>query len=64
MTTKYNMLTLIYIISMEFLPLSYRHSSAWNVPIGEERGEAAVFAGHEISGGVKKCGLFYQTKGD
>ena len=64
MTTKFSMLTLIYIISMEFLPLCYRHSSAWNFIIGKERGEAAVFEGYEISGGVIKCGLFSQTKGD
>ena len=57
MTTRFIMLTLIYIISMEFLPLSHRRSSAWNVPIGEERGEEAIFTGYETSGGVIKCGL-------
>ena len=57
MTTRFIILTLMYIISMEFLPLR-------NVPIGEERGEAALFAGYETSGGVINCGLFSQTKGD
>ena len=57
MITRSIMLTLIYIISMEFLPLSHRSSSAWNVPIGEELGEAAVFTGYETSGDVIKCGL-------
>ena len=38
--------TLICVISMEFLPLSRRRSSARNVPGGEERGETDVFAGY------------------
>ena len=47
-----------YVISMEFLLLSRRHSSVRNVPSGEERGETDVFAGyvwtfHQKSGG---CG--------
>ena len=33
------------VISMEFLPLSRRRSSARNVHSGEERGETDVFAG-------------------
>ena len=33
------------IISMEFLSLSHRRSSWWNVSCGEELGETAVFAG-------------------
>ena len=32
----------MYVISMEFLSLSRRRSSARNVPSGEEQGEAAV----------------------
>ena len=39
MTTEFIMGTLIYVISMEFLPSSHRLSSARNVPSGEERGE-------------------------
>ena len=35
------------VISMEFLSLSRRRSSARNVPSGEERGETDVFAGKE-----------------
>ena len=46
MTTGFIMLTLICVISMEFLPLSRRRSSARNVPSGEERGETDVFAGY------------------
>ena len=34
-----------YVISIEFLSLSRRRSSARNVPSGEERGETDVFAG-------------------
>ena len=45
MTTGFIMLTVICVISMEFLPLSRRRSSARNVPSGEERGETDVFAG-------------------
>ena len=44
MTTRFIMLTLIYVIRMEFLPLSHSHVSS-----GEERGETAVqavFAGY------------------
>ena len=37
------------VISMEFLPLSRRRSSARNVPSGEERGETDVFAGYIMS---------------
>ena len=44
MTTGFIMQTLIYVISMVFLPLRRRRSSAGNVPSGEERGETAVFA--------------------
>ena len=33
---------------MEFLSLSRRRSSARNVPSGEERGEADVFAGYGL----------------
>ena len=36
-----------YVISMEFLSLSRRRSSARNVPSGEERGETDVFAGYQ-----------------
>ena len=35
-----------YVISMEFLSLSRRRSSARNVPSDEERGETDVFAGY------------------
>ena len=35
-----------YVISMEFLSLSCRRSSARNVPSDEERGETDVFAGY------------------
>ena len=45
MTTGFVMQTLIYVISMEFLPLNRRRSSARNVPSGEERGATDVFAG-------------------
>ena len=38
-----------YVISMEFLSLSRRRSSARNVPSGEERGETDVFAGYDIA---------------
>ena len=34
-----------YVISMEFLSLSRRHSSLRNVPSDEEQGETDVFAG-------------------
>ena len=37
--------TLIYIISMEFLSLPRRRPSWKNKPNGEEQGETAVFAG-------------------
>ena len=46
MTAGFIMQTLICVISMEFLPLSHRRSSARNVPSGEERGETDVFAGY------------------
>ena len=39
---------LIYVISMEFLPLRRRYSSTQNVPSGKERGETAVFAGYLV----------------
>ena len=45
MTTGIIMLTLICVISMEFLPLSRRRSSSRNVSRGEERGETVVFVG-------------------
>ena len=31
---------------MEFMSLSRRRSSQWNVPSGEQRGETDVFAGY------------------
>ena len=34
-----------YVIGLEFLSLSRRRSSTWNVPTGEELGETDVFAG-------------------
>ena len=34
---------------MEFLPLSRRRSSAWNVPSGKEREETEFFAGYIIT---------------
>ena len=46
MTTGFFKQTLICVISMEFLSLSRRSSSARNVPGGEERGETDVFAGY------------------
>ena len=46
MTAGIIMSTLICIISMEFLLLSRRRSSARNVPSGEEQGETDVFAGY------------------
>ena len=46
MTTGFIMLTLIYVISMQFLLLSGRHSSAQKVLSGVEQGEMAVFAGY------------------
>ena len=45
MTTGFVMSTLTCIISMEFLSLSRRGSSAQNVPSGEEQEETDVFAG-------------------
>ena len=38
-----------YVIIMEFLSLSRRRSSAWNVPSSGERGETDVFAGYHFS---------------
>ena len=38
-----------YVSSMEFLSLSRRRSSAWNVPSSGERGETDVFAGYHFS---------------
>ena len=52
MTTGFAVLTLIYIISMEFLSLRRRRPSCRNDLSGGERGEAAVFA---------TC-LFYRRK--
>ena len=49
MSTGFIMLTLIYIICMQFLLLSGRHSSARNVLSGEEQGEMTVFAGYWLS---------------
>ena len=49
MSTGFIMLTLIYIISMQFLLLSGRHSSARNVLSGEEQGEMTVFGGYWLS---------------
>ena len=46
MITGFIFQTLIYVISMEFLSLSRRRSSARNVPSGE-RGETDVFAGYK-----------------
>ena len=46
MTTGFIFQTLIYVISMEFLSLSRRRSSARNVPSGEQ-GETDVFAGYK-----------------
>ena len=46
MTTGFIMLTMIYVISMQFLLLSGRRSPARNVLSGEEQGETAVFAGY------------------
>ena len=64
------MTTLIYVISMEFLLLSRRRSSARNVSSGVERGKTAVFAGYPFtfqklfvncnnpcSNGSRLCGL-------
>ena len=50
MTTGFNLKTLIYVISMEFLSWSRRRSSARNVPSSEERGETDVFAGYSLPG--------------
>ena len=44
-----------YVISMEFLSLSRRRSSARNVPIGEERGETDVFAGYYLRLYLANC---------
>ena len=52
MTMGFAMLTLIYIISMEFLSLRRRRPSCRNDLSGWERGEAAVFV---------TC-LFYRRK--
>ena len=43
---------------MEFLSLSRRHSSARNVPSGEERGETDVFAGY-ITADQRDVFFFY-----
>ena len=45
MTTGFIKYTLIYVISMEFPPLSRRRSSSQNIPSGEEQGETAVVTG-------------------
>ena len=47
MTTGFIMETLICVISMEFLSLSRRHSSARDILSDEERGETDVFAGYD-----------------
>ena len=47
MTTGFIMQTLICVISMEFLALSRRRSSARNGPSGEERGETDVSTGYK-----------------
>ena len=44
MTTGFFILTLLCVISMEFLPQSRRRSRE-TIPGGEERGETAVFTG-------------------
>ena len=41
-------LDIFYVISMEFLSLSPRCSSAWNVLSSEKHGETDVFAGYNI----------------
>ena len=46
MTSRFIMSTLISVISMEFLSLSRRRSSARNVPSSEERGETDLFVGY------------------
>ena len=64
------MLTLIYVIGMEFLRLNRRRSSARNVSSGVEQGKTAVFVGYPFtfrklfvngnnpcSNGRKLCGL-------
>ena len=61
MTTRFIMLTLIYVTSMEFLPLSHRRFSSRNVSSGEERGETAVqavFAGYPSARLATKHWLF------
>ena len=44
---------------MQFLSLSRRHSSARNVPSGEERGETDVFAGLRLVGFRRFLGATY-----
>ena len=51
MTTSDRIPDNFYVISMEFVSLSRRRSSARNVPGGEERGETDVFAGYDLSRG-------------
>ena len=60
MTNGFIMLTLIYVISMEFLSLSRKRSSSRNVPSGEERGDTAVFAGHDDENNNVKNNWFYE----
>ena len=50
-------LDIFYVISMEFLSLSRRRSSARNVPSGEERGETDVSAGYELNSGFQIPGF-------
>ena len=50
--------TLIHIIGIEFLLLSLRCSSSWNVPGDEEWGEMAVFAGYVLVGNFERKTLF------
>ena len=54
------MLTLIYVISMEFLSLSRRRSSSRNVPSGEERGDTAAFVGYDDENNNVKNNWFYE----
>ena len=60
MTTGFIMLTLIYVISMEFLSLSRRRSSSRNVRSGEERGDTAAFVGYDDENNNVKNNWFYE----
>ena len=61
MITGFIMLTLIYVISMQFLFLSDRRSSVQIILSGEERGETAVFAGYWLSNvrRIRSTQIFY-----